>query len=339
MKNFLSVILIFAIAMLFPLQVSALPASEDSLIKSIADDIIYKSADITTDTPIVTYSNIDKFVNEVHTQLPQIDNRMLAEFLIEYTEQDSADIPDEDALTYLNSKEIVIGDRFIKIDADGNEMELDREQIMAELDRDKIPITLSSHKSDNKYLQLKTVIARQSDVVDGYVDYRVGAYATWLKMPKWHAKDTLILDFSDSVVFDSTQKVYGKLEETIKCHGIESHYKSQIWKSDDSPDYYTNKNVEIDNHYFGGAIQFKLKPARKIKCDCGSFMHRKKLTSIQAYVSCGISVEAGDFFNLQVIYGHTKFIGIESDDLFNKEIPANVDVYISEKTSFTAYGN
>lgn len=337
MKKLISVLLTITLIFIIPIQAPAAMAKKAPTLKSIADDTIYKSADLTYGNSTVTYSGIDAFVDEAHAKLSNISDDEITQFLIEYTEQSKLNISEEDANTYLNSKEIVINDRFVKVDENGTKTEIDKDEITAELDREKFSIALSKYQSNNEYLEFTTIIARQSDIVDGYVDYRVGAYATWLKMPKWHLTDLLFIDFSDHVAFDSSQEIYGKLEETIICHNVESHYKSQVWKSDDKPDYFTNKNVYVDNGYFGGAIGFKLKPAISIKCDCGSLIHRKKLTSIRAFVSFGISVEAGKNFEIQPVYCHTKLIGIKSDDLFYNEFPANVVVYISMPSGFTAY--
>lgn len=337
MKKLTAVLLTIALIFIIPIQAPAAMVKEVPTLVSIADETIYKSADLTYGNSTITYSGIDVFVDEAHSELPSISDAEITQFLIEYTGQSKLNISEEEANTYLNSKEIVINNRFVKIDENGTKTEIDKDEITAELDREKFSIALSKYQSNNEYLEFTTIIARQSDVVDGYVDYRVGAYATWLKMPKWHLTDLLFIDFSDNVVFDSNQEIYGKLEETITCHEVESHYKSQAWKSDDKPDYFTNKNVYVDNGYFGGAIGFKLKPAISIKCGCDSLIHRKKLTSIRAFVSFGISVEAGKNFEIQPAYCHTKLIGIKSDDLFYNEFPANVDVYISMPSGFTAY--
>lgn len=340
MKKLLPVILALTMVIMLPVQAFAMTVDENAILQSIADETIYKIADVTNTPETVTYRNIDKFVDEVRAKLPSIEDAELADFLVEYTEQDKTAVTDEVALTYLDAKEIVISDRFIKMDENGNETELSRQEIVAEIDREMMPFIANKYKSENGYLQLKIVVARQSDVGDVYVDYRVGAYATWLKMPKCHQTDTLIIDFDhQNAVFDSTKPVYGKLEETITCHGVESHYKSQVWKTDDAPDYFTNKNVMVDNGYWGGAIQFKLMPARKVKCDCGSFFHKKKLTSIQAFVSCGIAVKAGDDFTVWAAYGHTRPIGITFDNNSYYDFPANVDTYISWQTTLTAYGD
>lgn len=322
---------------ILPIQSYAAAAKKPTL-QSIADETICKSADLTSENPTITYSCIDEFVNTVYSELPNINDAEISDFLVEYTNQNKDSISDEEKANYLKSKEIIITDRFIRIDSDGNETELSRDEITAELDRERIPVTLDEYTSDNGYLQLKTIISRQSDIVGYYVDYRVGAYAIWLKMPKCHMTDHLFVDISDGVVFDSTQPVYGKLEETISCNGTESHYKSQVWKTDDNPDYFTNKNVFVENGLGEQAISFKIKPAFKIKCDCGSLIHRKKLTSISAYVSFGISVEPGENFEVQPVYGHAKFIGIKSGSAFNDNyFPANVDVYSSMRTGLTAY--
>lgn len=322
---------------ILPIQ-SYAAAAEKPTLQSIADETICKSADLTSENPPITYSCIDEFVNTVYSELPNINDAEISDFLVEYTNQNKDSISDKEKANYLKSKEIIITDRFIRIDSDGNETELSRDEITAELDRERIPVTLDEYTSDNGYLQFKTIISRQSDIVGYYVDYRVGAYAIWLKMPKCHMTDHLFVDISDGVVFDSTQPVYGKLEETISCHGTESHYKSQVWKTDDSPDYFTNKNVYVENNYRGGAIAFKIKPAFKIKCDCESLIHRKKLTSISAYVSFGISVEPGENFVVQPVYVHTKPIGYSTKISFDENIfPANTDVYRADKVGFIAY--
>lgn len=336
MKKLITVFLTLTLILILPIQSYA--AEEKTTLQSIADKTICKSADLTIENPTITYSGIDEFVNTVHSELPNINDAELSDFLVEYTNQGKNSISDEEKANYLKSKEIIITDRFIRIDSDGNETELDYYEIIAAIDREKIPFTLNKYTSDNGYLQLKTIISRQSDVIDDYVDYRVGAYAIWLKMPKCHMSDHLFVDISDGVVFDSTQPVYGKLEETISCHGTESHYKSQVWKTDDNPDYFTNKNVYVENNYRGGAIAFKIKPVFSIKCNCGSLIHRKKLTSISAYVSFGISVEPGEYFVVQPVYVHTKPIGFSTKISFDENIfPANTDVYRADKATFLAY--
>ena len=326
-----------AITFIFILPFQSYAAEKPSL-QSVAEKTICKSADLTAENPTITYSGIDEFVNTVHSELPNINDTEISDFLVEYTNQSKDSISDKEKANYLKSKEIIITDRFIRIDSAGNKTELDYYEIIAAIDRERISITLDEYTSDNGYLQFKTVISRQSDIVDDYVDYRVGAYAIWLKMPKFHLTDHMFINFSENVVFDSGQPIYGKLEETISCHGTESHYKSQVWKTDDNPDYFTNKNVYVENNHRGGAIAFKIKPAFKIKCDCGSLIHFKKLTSISAYVSFGISVKAGEMFNIQPVYGHTKPIGFRTEISLDGNIfPANTDTYISDKATFTAY--
>lgn len=337
MKKLISVLLTITLVFIIPVQASAAMAEKAPTLKSIADETIYKSADLTYENSSITYSGIDVFVDEAHAKLPNISNAEITEFLVGYTGQSKLNISEKEANTYLNSKEIVIDNRFVKVDEYGTETKLDKEEIAAELDKEKFSIALSKYKSNNEYLEFTTIIARQSDVTDGYVDYRVGAYATWLTMPKWHLTDLLFIDFSDNASFDSSQEIYGKLEETIRCHDIESHYKTQVWNSESKPDYFTNKNVRINNSYRGGAIEFKLKPAISIECNCNALIHRKKLTSICAFVSFGISVKAGEDFVIQPVYCHTKLIGIKSEISFNNEFPANVDVYTSDKAGFSAY--
>ena len=343
MKKLFSMILVIMLAFAFPSQVSA---EETPTLESIANSIIEITTDNSNENPTTTYNNIEEFVNEVHNQIPDIDDLELANFIIDYTGQDDLEVADEETLKYLGFKEIIVSEDYIRVDEMGNTESMTQDEMTLAMFRDDYGISPLQNPwtSDNGYMKIKIVVSRESGVVNGYVDYQIGAYGHWLKMPVCYFTDVFALHFSDAV-FDSSHEIYGKLEETINCCTTTSKYKSQVWVNEDRPPYYTEKNVVVSNQFDNAvAIKFKLIQPQVYQCTSTTSNHNLRTTDILTYMSYGISVRPNVKFTIQAGYCHKQVsvgsIGVSASGSgisFSLSGVGSKKDYISDKLTITSY--
>lgn len=345
MKKTLSVICILFFIFAFPFNAFAeLNTSEVSL-KNIADEIIIKSIDCSSENPVTIYSQIEEFINDVHQQLPKEDDLDIARFLMNYTCQSELEVDDSEALKYLNFKEIIVSDEYIKVDETGNSESITKEEATAAVAMENLGIaTYNPWTSHNGYMQIKTVASRETEFdKDGYVGYQIAVYGTWLNMPICFFEDVLSLYYSGGT-FDNEHEVYGKLEETFNCCGSAKNYKTQVWDNNGTP-YYTNKNVYVEfSTDKAVTIRFKLLPASSYQCSRPTSSHSKAVTKILSYMSYGINIKPGDRIQIQGAYGHKRLsagkIGVSvsgSGINLSSSGGAIIDKYIAAPFAFTAY--
>lgn len=345
MKKLISAMLVVMMAFTFPMQTFA---ENSPTLESIANNIIEITTDNSDENPTTTYNNIEKFVNEVHNQIPDIDDLQLANFIVDYTGQEEFNIEDEEALKYLGFKEITVTEDYIKVDEAGNIESMTQDEMTLAMFRDEYGVSPQANPStsNNGYMKMKHVISRETGVLsNNKVGYQIAVFAHWLKMPLCHFEDVLALYFS-SGSYDSNHEVYGKLEETIACCASTYKYKTQVWKTANKPDYHTNKNVTVDN-IVGNAqgIRFKLRSAAIYLCPrtVTANNHMRTVTDILTYISYGIRVTSKDDCVIQAVYGHKTIslgsIGVSaSADGVSLSLSPKyaLDEYRADKLLFTA---
>lgn len=343
MKKLFSMILVVMLAFAFPSQVSA---EETPTMESIANSIIEITTDNSNENPTTTYNNIEEFVNEVCNQIPDIDDLELANFIMDYTGQDDLEVADEETLKYLGFKEIIVSEDYIKVDEAGNTESMTQDEMTLAMFRDDYGISPLANPwtSDNGYMQIKIVISRETGILSNKkVGYQIAVYGKWLKNPTCFFEDVLTLYFSQGT-YDTTHEVYGKLEETFTCCTSKSNYKSQVWKNANKPDYYTNKNVKVDNPVGNvQAIRFNLKNITTFQCTRTTHAHTQSVSNILAYMSYGIKVPSKEDCIVQGVYGHKKIsvgsIGIsasQSGVSLSLSPSISLNEYRGDKVGFTA---
>lgn len=343
MKKLFSMMLVIMLAFAFPVQVSA---EESPTMESIANSIIEITTDNSNENPTTTYNNIEEFVNEVHDQIPDIDDLELANFIMDYTGQEELEVADEEALKYLGFKEIIVSEDYIKVDEMGNAESMTQDEMTLAMFRDDYGISPLQNPwtSDNGYMKIKTVISRESGIVNGYVDYQIGAFGHWLKMPTCYFTDVFAIHFNNAV-FDSSHEIYGKLEEKASCCGTAKKYKSQVWNNEDKPPYYTEKNVVVSNQFDNAvAIKFKLIQPQVFQCNSITQNHSSVVSDILTYMSYGISVLPGTKFTTQAGYCHKQVsigsIGVSASAggiSFSLSGIGSKKEYIADKVTTTVY--
>lgn len=345
MKKTISIICFLLFILALPLNVFAQSNRNQTTLEDIAEEIIITEADYSSANPIITYSQIEKFVNTVHKKLPATDNLDIGKFIMSYTCQNEVDVDDNEALKYLNFKEITVFDEYLKVDASGNSESITKKEAETAAAIANLGIsTYDIWTSNNGYMQIKTVISRETGVVNGYVGYQIATYGTWLNMPICFFEDVLSLYYSRDT-FDANHEVYGKLEETFNCCGSTKDYKTQVWNNKNKDPYYTNKNVVVEYSTDKAVtIRFKLLPASSYQCTRSTSNHSKAVTRILSYMSYGIHVKAGERFQIQGAYGHKRLsagkIGVSvsgSGISLSSSAGAIFDKYIAAPYSFTAY--
>lgn len=86
------------------------------LLSTIADDLIEIDESVNDDGSVVTtYNNLDVFILEINNSLPSITDLEIAHFILEYTNQDSDAIPEEEALKFLDFDNITTSSQYIEV--------------------------------------------------------------------------------------------------------------------------------------------------------------------------------------------------------------------------------
>lgn len=347
MKKLFSMILVIMLAFAFPAQVSA---EETPTMESLANSIIEITTDNTNENPTTTYNNIEEFVNEVRNQIPDIDDLELANFIMDYTGQEDLEVADEETLKYLGFKEIIISEDYIKVDEAGNTESMTQDEMTLAMFRDAYgisPLASAEWNSPNGYMQIKTVLSRETGVLkDGNVGYQIATYGIWKKIPVCYYRDLLALCYTGSETrIDNSHEIYGKLEETIYCCQKTTNYKTQVWNNEGKDPYYTNKNVIVQSQGGGNvAITFQLMSTTGFQCNSGAQNHAKRVASILSYMSYGIKVKAGQNFEIQGAYAHKRLpggnIGVSVSYKgigLSVSLGGHIDKYIALQQGYTAY--
>lgn len=168
MKKFASLLL--SLALILSLSITSF-AAEPSIL-SLANDTIAVSETTQENGVVVsTYENLDEFICIAKARYPSLSDYDLAKFIIDFTGQDSAAVPEKEALMMLEYDNISVSTSFAKVDNNG----------FSEIPRDEALIApLAIWDSADGYMRLDTGFTKTS--TSGTTKkFNVWVIATWLK--------------------------------------------------------------------------------------------------------------------------------------------------------------
>ncbi len=271
--------------------------------KSIADNIIEKQIDKSENYQTITYKNIEDFVTKTKELIPDTNDLELAKFILEYTNQDYSNLPDEIILETIGFNEISIVDQYIKVSEDGQTEYISKNEAESAVAVEKIRENMASitplneWTSPNGYMKIRTsyLLASESS---NYKYYIISAEATWLKIPSCFFEDVLTIGHTGK--YDNTyNNKYGYLSETINCCGTKKTYK---WET-------TNNNSGVNFEYSAttfAAIRFKLINASASGHVCNRITnnHSKSVSSISSFIRYRVIFTKNSANNIQSAYCH-----------------------------------
>ena len=257
-------------------------------LSSIAENTIQISSESQDSGAVVTtYDNLPLFIETVHNQLPNTTDEQLADFIIEYSGQDSTAIPSEDKLEMLNYESISNSKSYVKITENGDFIEVSQEEALID--------TLGVDTSSDGYMELNTSFSKRKTVgSDKY--FTVWSYATWLKWPAVALTDVLVI--STSGTFDDSFSESGYVNQTFQC------------TSGCSKNTYRNRSVsktsltsdDLTMKYSNYVPYLNFTPISP-RCDyCGGGSKDKYF---KAYLKYGVITSSS--CNIQASYGHKTF--------------------------------
>lgn len=275
-------------------------SNEEFMIK-LADEIVIITDSAKTQQELnqITYENLDLFITEIQKQRSDIPDIEIAKFILQYTNQQSENLPSDIILRALESKEIVTQTDYIKVDNDGKQTQITQQEIKSELMADMNQATVSpqsSWTSSNGYMQIDTTcVHTKTQGSNRY--YTVSATARWLRMPVCHFEDVLVIAHTGN--FDASVKEFGYKYQTNSCCNTNFKYNYSM--------SFPNENISFDYpSSTGTALRFKLTSPWKATCSLPILGHIRMTKSISAYLTYGIIVNGKGVLNVRSAYCHKK---------------------------------
>ena len=286
---------LMAMCMCFSLIPTANAMDATSKMQSLANEIITYSQRIdVSGTPVVYYSNIDKFVAEVKSTYQEITDYEIGEFILRYTGQYYDGLTEQNILDALTFQDMTSTKQYFTVDEEGN---MQMRTALPEQMRESSPTPAALTEDDMSILTTYSKVG-----TDGKENiYKVWAVAEWINFPAICIKDAFYLGKTGT--FDDEYTENGSVSQIFWCNNC----KKQT---------YMRRNVDANNtvngdtsmkYAPGGApyLQFTPYSPRCDHCDAGAVIDRQFLVSIQYWMRADESVE------LQAGYAHTTFsVGI-----------------------------
>lgn len=304
LKRILSLItvLVFSFGMLG--SVSANSENMESL-QVLADSII----EITSGPDgIVTYSNIEEFVDLARNRFPEISDYKIAYFLHQFTGQNNVDsLSSEIILEILEFKEIGIVDNYLKVNSDGTQIALTEEEATAALETNKDIMPLSMWTSSDGYLRITTTYSLYTTQGNRKY-YVISATAYWLKAPACKLKD--IICISNTVTYDDSYNDYAYYQQKYQCAGAGDAVHDYETVYDYKYANGTGSGVDLLYPSVNGAgARVNL---RAFSCDSSNpGSHNVSMIYMEAYIRYRVIAPINSQFNIQAAYCHTQ-VGLGS---------------------------
>ena len=236
---------------------------------------------------IYTYSNLDNFRERVSEEYPSIDNYTMAQMVMQYTNQDMRDLPQEEVLLFLDYDSITSTRQYMYESLDGNIISSN-------------VYSMPRWDTPDGHLSINTSYAMISDNGNDKT-YRVWAFAEWLDFPSWHFNDALALTMKDAT-FENDEQLFGYARQGFECNNCgraTSHYRSV--ETDDEID----NGLELHHSITVPGITFWLYPPA---CGyCGSSNAYEAINT--SYIRYGITTD--ETCSVQAGYGHAHVGGVE----------------------------
>ena len=205
MKKFLSLFL--ALTMLCSLTIPTF-ASEPSLDEIASNTIAIMHTIQENGVEVTTYENLDIFVFEAKKQLPALTDYEIAEFMVEFTGQNSAVLPESAVMKMLEYDNFSIASSYVKINEDGSSREISEQEALTCLLGSEYTDPDGIMKFDTGFSKLYT---------NGNTKhFNVWSSATWLNYPDICFEDAFVLGTNGSYD-DSSVDDFGYVHQTFKC--------------------------------------------------------------------------------------------------------------------------
>lgn len=123
-------------------------SNEEFMIK-LANEIVVVTDNFSEQQELyqITYKNLDLLISKIHSQCSDIPDIEIAEFVLQYTNQQSETLPQDIMLRALESKEVVTQTDYIKVDSNGVQTQITQQEITSELMADMNQATISPQSS------------------------------------------------------------------------------------------------------------------------------------------------------------------------------------------------
>ncbi len=247
----------------------------------------------------ITYENLDMFISEIQSQRSDIPDIEIAKFVLQYTNQQSENLPQDVMLRALESKEAVTQTDYIKVDNNGVQTQITQQEIKSELMADMDQATISpqsSWTSSNGYMKIDTTcVHTKTQGSKRY--YTVSVTATWLKMPLFHFEDVLVIAHTGN--FDDSVREFGYKYQTNSCCSTNFKYNYSM--------NFPNKYISFDYpSSTGTALRFEIESPYAATCSLPTLYHLRMTKSISAYLTYGIIVNGAGILNVRSAYCHKK---------------------------------
>lgn len=209
MRKNLYKVLTFALIVAMLLSTSAFADSYTSstdMLETLADSTIQVSQKTDESGAITTiYDNLEEFIALAHENDPNLSDIDLAEFILNYTNQEYEGLTEECILEALGYKQIATSSQYLRTNENGNVIVSNYPLLMANGD----------YTSPDGYMNLQTTYSL-TKTVNSNKYYSVVATAKWLRYPAVCIEDGLTLGTNAN--FDDSYNDAGCVYQTFKCN-------------------------------------------------------------------------------------------------------------------------
>lgn len=288
-KNLLSLIL--ALCLCFALTTPAL-ASENAEIDlyEIANSTVQVTEAVQESGAVVTtFENLNGFVEEVRNNHLEISDIDLAKFIMEFTEQNSEGLPENEILDMLEYDNISTSNVYLLVDEQGMVEELSKEEAL---------IAMAADWTSTDGVMQITTSSTKTKTSGSQKYFTVWAHATWLKINVNKMSDVFVL--GTNAFFNDAFTEQGNVNQTFVCQNgcsrQTTRYRSVNANSTVDADLVMNYDNFVPCLYFDNI---------DTRCDYCTSGSSAKCTSFSAYIKYGIIAEGTA--NIQAAYGHKTF--------------------------------
>ena len=280
--------LFLALSLLLSITVPAF-ASEPSLEQIASNTIAITHTTQENGLEVTTYENLDVFIDAVQGQFPVISDREIAEFLVEFSGQNSALLPEAAVMKILDYDNISIASSYVKVNEDGSSEEISKQEA-------QINLLGAEYTDPNGIMKFETGFSKLY-TSGSTKHFNVWSSATWIKYPAICIEDAFVLgtngSYNDMDVVDD----FGYVHQAFRCStcGKATPYYRDVHvnapEDEDLIMEYTSQGVP--------ALKFA---PRAPYCQYGHSGHDAKDSLFTVYINYDVLVEGSGM--IQAGYGH-----------------------------------
>ena len=315
MKKFVTLVVSLILMLTMSIPAFAMDDSDLSL-EQLAERTIRVSQTVQeTGVVVTTFEKLNEFIREVRNYYPNLSDYDLAKFILDYTGQDSSQVPEVEALMMLEYDNISIATSYAKFTEEAGFVEISEQEAMIEL--------ADRWDSPDGYMRLNTNFSKIS-TSGNTKQFNVWTTASWLKSPAVCLEDALMVGTNGS--FDDSYSEFAYVHQTFKCRfcGKSSIYNRYV-------DQKRPIHEDVELKYTGNgvpAITFAPLSPRCDYCDGGA-----RDDFFSAFIRYGVLIEGSGI--IQASYGHKTFglsgisVGVDATGMpsFSVGIGATLTTY------------